>query len=216
MMCGSCSNENAFKNIFIWYQHKQRGGSSDFSWEETESCMVNQSPGSPSLSIMSFQGNCKYVFLLEDVSFWQMDVRDFFFLFLVLESYFSVFWWYYVFWKACPVTTVVIRSYKIWGSNSNVAKDSGLLGCDTVSLMLNMKAVLSFEMAGNCSPDDTGLHLRSLEETERRDIIGTEMPCILSVRLTVSSTVLYEFFVLPINLLMQPIRTFKIWLEKEL
>ncbi|XP_021937184.1 4-aminobutyrate aminotransferase, mitochondrial isoform X2 [Zootermopsis nevadensis] len=56
MMCGSCSNENAFKNIFIWYQRKQRGGSSDFSQEETESCMMNQSPGSPTLSVMSFQG----------------------------------------------------------------------------------------------------------------------------------------------------------------
>jgi len=56
MMCGSCSNENAFKNIFIWYQRNQRTGSSDFSQEETESCMVNQSPGSPSLSLLSFHG----------------------------------------------------------------------------------------------------------------------------------------------------------------
>lgn len=78
MMCGSCSNENALKNIFIWYQHKQRGGSSDFSREETESCMVNQSPGSPSLSVMSFWGNCEYVFLLGDVTSWQVDVRDWF------------------------------------------------------------------------------------------------------------------------------------------
>lgn len=56
MMCGSCSNENAYKNIFIWYQQKQRGSSSDFSREETESCLVNQPPGSPSLSLMSFHG----------------------------------------------------------------------------------------------------------------------------------------------------------------
>jgi len=70
------------------------------------------------------------------------------FYFLSGESYFIFFLLYYVLWRACPVTTVVIRSYMIWGSDSNIAKDSGLLGCDTVSLMLNMKAVLSFEMAG--------------------------------------------------------------------
>lgn len=96
----------------------------------------------------------------------------------------------------------------ICGSNSDVAKDSGLLGCDTVSLMLNMKAVLSFEMAGTTHLM-TRLHPR-LEETERRDRIGTDMPCILSVELTVSSTVLYEVFILPNNLLIEPIRTFKI------
>ncbi|PNF26502.1 4-aminobutyrate aminotransferase, mitochondrial, partial [Cryptotermes secundus] len=56
MMCGSCSNENAYKSIFIWYQQKQRGSSTDFSREEIESCVVNQPPGSPSLSLMSFYG----------------------------------------------------------------------------------------------------------------------------------------------------------------
>ncbi|KAG8261300.1 hypothetical protein J6590_076550 [Homalodisca vitripennis] len=55
MMCGSCSNENAYKNIFIWYQRRHRG-STTFSQEEMESCMINRAPGSPSLSILSFHG----------------------------------------------------------------------------------------------------------------------------------------------------------------
>lgn len=59
MMCGSCSNENAFKNIFIWYAEKQRQGK-PFTKEEMESCMINQSPGSPRLSIMSFKGTVYY------------------------------------------------------------------------------------------------------------------------------------------------------------
>ncbi|PSN49840.1 hypothetical protein C0J52_08850 [Blattella germanica] len=54
MMCGSCSNENAFKNIFIWYQLNQRG-STDFAEEEMDSCMINQPPGSPPLCILSFK-----------------------------------------------------------------------------------------------------------------------------------------------------------------
>ncbi|XP_008553071.1 4-aminobutyrate aminotransferase, mitochondrial [Microplitis demolitor] len=55
MMCGSCSNENAFKNIFMWYAEKNRHGKS-FSQDEIESCMINQAPGSPKYSIMSFKG----------------------------------------------------------------------------------------------------------------------------------------------------------------
>ncbi|KYB25522.1 4-aminobutyrate aminotransferase, mitochondrial [Tribolium castaneum] len=54
MMCGSCSNENAFKNIFIAYQRKKRGDV-DFSEEEKSSCVLNQPPGAPKLSIMSFK-----------------------------------------------------------------------------------------------------------------------------------------------------------------
>ncbi|EAT32874.1 AAEL014886-PA [Aedes aegypti] len=56
MMCGSCSNENAFKNIFIWYQRVRRGENVSFSEEEINSCMINQAPGAPKLSIMSFHG----------------------------------------------------------------------------------------------------------------------------------------------------------------
>uniref|UniRef100_A0A336M3B2 (S)-3-amino-2-methylpropionate transaminase n=1 Tax=Culicoides sonorensis TaxID=179676 RepID=A0A336M3B2_CULSO len=55
MMCGSCSNENAYKAICMWYQ-KNRKGTSDFTQEEMESCMKNLPPGSPDLSILSFQG----------------------------------------------------------------------------------------------------------------------------------------------------------------
>lgn len=55
MMCGSCSNENAFKNIFMWYANKQRKGA-PFSKEEMETCMINQTPGSPKYSILSFKG----------------------------------------------------------------------------------------------------------------------------------------------------------------
>ncbi|XP_055686483.1 4-aminobutyrate aminotransferase, mitochondrial [Lutzomyia longipalpis] len=56
MMCGSCSNENAYKAIFIWYRKTQRGEDVDFTKQEMESCMINKAPGSPNLSILSFQG----------------------------------------------------------------------------------------------------------------------------------------------------------------
>lgn len=56
MMCGSCSNENAFKAIFFWYAEKKRQGA-PFTKQEMESCMINNSPGSPNYSIMSFKGN---------------------------------------------------------------------------------------------------------------------------------------------------------------
>lgn len=56
MMCGSCSNENAFKNMFIAYKRKQRGENVPFTEEENESCMINQPPGAPNLSILSFHG----------------------------------------------------------------------------------------------------------------------------------------------------------------
>ena len=55
MMCGSCSNENAFKMMCFKYMEKERGGK-PFSKEEEESCMINQVPGSPKLSILSFHG----------------------------------------------------------------------------------------------------------------------------------------------------------------
>ena len=56
MMCGSCSNENAFKNIFIWYCKNRRGENVEFTDEEKASCMINLPPGSPKLSILSFHG----------------------------------------------------------------------------------------------------------------------------------------------------------------
>ncbi|XP_053625682.1 4-aminobutyrate aminotransferase, mitochondrial [Plodia interpunctella] len=57
MMCGSCSNENAYKAVFMWYRKKERGGKIDFTPEELSSCMTNQPPGSPNLSILSFHGS---------------------------------------------------------------------------------------------------------------------------------------------------------------
>ncbi|CRK92986.1 CLUMA_CG006567, isoform A [Clunio marinus] len=56
MMCGSCSNENAFKNIFLWYCQKRRGAKTNFTEAEMTSCMINLPPGSPKLSILSFHG----------------------------------------------------------------------------------------------------------------------------------------------------------------
>lgn len=55
LMCGSCSNENAYKAVFIWYQTKLRGGLPP-SASDLESSMANQAPGAPNLSILSFQG----------------------------------------------------------------------------------------------------------------------------------------------------------------
>ncbi|ROT63455.1 putative 4-aminobutyrate aminotransferase, mitochondrial [Penaeus vannamei] len=56
MACGSCSNENAFKAIYIWYRTKERGGDTNFTKEEMESCMLNKTPGSPPYTMLSFSG----------------------------------------------------------------------------------------------------------------------------------------------------------------
>ncbi|CAF1000465.1 unnamed protein product [Adineta steineri] len=55
MMCGSCSNENAFKAICIWHANKNRNGKA-FTEEELKSSLYNQAPGCPTVSIMSFEG----------------------------------------------------------------------------------------------------------------------------------------------------------------
>ncbi|KAI7867046.1 4-aminobutyrate aminotransferase [Spinellus fusiger] len=55
VMCGSCANENAFKTAFM-YQAAKRRGNNDFSLQEISSCMNNQAPGSPDMSILSFSG----------------------------------------------------------------------------------------------------------------------------------------------------------------
>ncbi|ELR15946.1 4aminobutyrate aminotransferase [Acanthamoeba castellanii str. Neff] len=57
-MCGSCANECAYKAVFMNYMHKarvKRGGRA-FNEEELNSSMQNLPPGSPELSILSFQG----------------------------------------------------------------------------------------------------------------------------------------------------------------
>uniref|UniRef100_A0A3Q1HWD2 4-aminobutyrate--2-oxoglutarate transaminase n=1 Tax=Anabas testudineus TaxID=64144 RepID=A0A3Q1HWD2_ANATE len=56
MACGSCSNENAFKSMFIWYRNKERGQTAP-SDQDLSTCMVNQAPGCPDLSILSFMGS---------------------------------------------------------------------------------------------------------------------------------------------------------------
>lgn len=56
MSCGSCSNENAFKALYIRYRTQQRGGSLDFTPEELDTCMVNQEPGCPPFTLLSFRG----------------------------------------------------------------------------------------------------------------------------------------------------------------
>lgn len=56
MMCGSCSNENAYKAMFITYKRHQRGEDVDFTELENTSCMINQPPGAPKLSMLSFHG----------------------------------------------------------------------------------------------------------------------------------------------------------------
>jgi 4-aminobutyrate aminotransferase/(S)-3-amino-2-methylpropionate transaminase len=57
LMCGSCANEVAFKAAFMRYQNIKRGGSGvAFTQEELSSCMKNRAPGSPELSILSFEG----------------------------------------------------------------------------------------------------------------------------------------------------------------
>ncbi|XP_068674963.1 4-aminobutyrate aminotransferase, mitochondrial-like isoform X1 [Montipora foliosa] len=53
MSCGTCSVENAFKLAFIHYKSKHRG-SADPTQEELDSCMLSQSPGTPSLAILGF------------------------------------------------------------------------------------------------------------------------------------------------------------------
>ncbi len=55
-MAGSDANETAYKAAFIWKRRQERGGPEvDFTSEEAETAMRNKSPGSPALSILSFQ-----------------------------------------------------------------------------------------------------------------------------------------------------------------
>ncbi|KAF9312551.1 hypothetical protein BG003_006168 [Podila horticola] len=55
-MCGSCSNETAYKAAFMYHQRKKRGLTAEISAEDLSSCMKNALPGSPDLAIMSFDG----------------------------------------------------------------------------------------------------------------------------------------------------------------
>uniref|UniRef100_A0A8C7T8Q9 4-aminobutyrate aminotransferase, mitochondrial n=2 Tax=Oncorhynchus mykiss TaxID=8022 RepID=A0A8C7T8Q9_ONCMY len=55
MACGSCSNENAYKAIFIWYRNKMRG-TPEPTPEEVRTSVINQVPGCPDLTLLSFMG----------------------------------------------------------------------------------------------------------------------------------------------------------------
>lgn len=55
MACGSCSNENAYKAVFISHVAKERDGRAPTE-EELHSCKYNRVPGSPKLSLLSFDG----------------------------------------------------------------------------------------------------------------------------------------------------------------
>jgi len=55
-MAGSDANETAYKAAFMWKRQQQRGGAHvEFTEEELNSSMNNQSPGASELSIMSFK-----------------------------------------------------------------------------------------------------------------------------------------------------------------
>ena len=56
MMCGTCSNENAMKLIFMKYMDNIREGR-EFNQEELDSAMRGEVPGIPKLSILSFHGS---------------------------------------------------------------------------------------------------------------------------------------------------------------
>ncbi|KAF9163113.1 hypothetical protein BGX21_009254 [Mortierella sp. AD011] len=55
-MCGTCSNETAYKAAFMYHQRRKRGMNTPASADDLSSCMRNAAPGSPDLSIMSFEG----------------------------------------------------------------------------------------------------------------------------------------------------------------
>lgn len=55
LMCGTCANENAFKFAFMDWARRRRGGA-PFDERDAETCMRNEEPGSPQLSILSFNG----------------------------------------------------------------------------------------------------------------------------------------------------------------
>lgn len=55
MGCGSCAIENVIKAVAIWYMTKQRGGKPPDE-NTLMSSVINQPPGSPEISFLSFQG----------------------------------------------------------------------------------------------------------------------------------------------------------------
>ncbi|XP_065833264.1 4-aminobutyrate aminotransferase, mitochondrial-like [Oscarella lobularis] len=56
MMCGACAVENAFKTAFLHYQRRERGETEPTD-EEYQSCLRNEPPGSPNLTVLTFKGS---------------------------------------------------------------------------------------------------------------------------------------------------------------
>lgn len=55
-MAGSDANETAYKAAFMYRRQQERGGAHvEFSEEDIKSAMLNQAPGAPQLSILSFK-----------------------------------------------------------------------------------------------------------------------------------------------------------------
>ncbi|OTA91825.1 hypothetical protein M434DRAFT_396904 [Hypoxylon sp. CO27-5] len=55
-MAGSDANETAYKAAFMWRRQRERGGPNvEFTQEELDSSMLNQTPGASQLSILSFK-----------------------------------------------------------------------------------------------------------------------------------------------------------------
>ena len=57
MMCGTCSNENAIKLMFMKYAEKMRAGRVDFTEQELATAMVGEMPGIPKMCVISFHGS---------------------------------------------------------------------------------------------------------------------------------------------------------------
>ena len=57
MMCGTCSNENAIKLMFMKYAEKMRGGRVDFTEQELATAMVGEMPGIPKMCVISFHSS---------------------------------------------------------------------------------------------------------------------------------------------------------------
>ncbi|KAK4686089.1 hypothetical protein P7C73_g4046, partial [Tremellales sp. Uapishka_1] len=53
-LCGSSANETAFKCAFMTYRARERGEGAEFTKEEMDSCMLNEAPGAPQLTVLSF------------------------------------------------------------------------------------------------------------------------------------------------------------------
>ena len=57
MACGTCATENAYKAMFIKYSLEVLGRKPNLTQQELDQCVVNQGPGCPDMSILSFKGS---------------------------------------------------------------------------------------------------------------------------------------------------------------